>query len=337
MASKQIVRAVDVGYGNTKFIVDENGGCRLFPSLAPRADVHRECGGLYRQRQTTEVWVDGKPYEVGPDSTLFPEIPVLHADYIETPEYRALLFGALDAMQLQRIDLLVTGLPVHLHASRSQRLQQILTGAHTIRPEVTIDVREVAVVSQPLGGFFAHSRRDGNWTIASDRTYLLVDPGYVTFDWLVTRGMQELPGLSGSVQSGVSECLRQVERALNENLGDAYTNLRRIDDGLRCGSFRLRGKTIDLEPYRVHADAVVEHALRALKNRVGIGHEIDEIVLVGGGAPFFQAGLRKAFPNYPLQIVEDSIFANVRGFQAIGEILQQRKSKAPAKKVAHAG
>jgi plasmid segregation protein ParM len=132
--------------------------------------------------------------------------------------------------------------------------------------------------------------------------------------------------LSGSVECGVSEYLKSIEAQLNWQWGESYSNLRRLDEGLRQGHFRLKGRTIDLEPYRVQADGVVSRALRALRNKVGAGQEIDEIVLVGGGGPFFLAGLKAAFPEHPLHQVQDPVFANVRGFQLIGEALRKRKA-----------
>lgn len=322
--SAPIVRAIDIGYGNVKLTVNDEGEARAFPSLAPRAQVQRSPGGLGRARRTSQVWVDGQVFEVGPDTVLFSDIPVLHADYTETAEYRALLYGALEMMQVEQIDLLVTGLPVHLHDTRAARLKQLLKGEHNLRPGLTVKVMQAAVVMQPLGGFVAHVHAvRGDWLRSQERTYLLIDPGFFSFDWMVTRGMQEVPGLSGSVAGAVAECLRCIEEALNRGLGEAYSNLRRLDAGLRSGQFRFKGQCIDLEPYREYAQPVVDSALRALRNRVGAGEEIDEIVLAGGGAPYFLAGVRASFPQHPLQMVHEPMLANVRGFQIIGKILLQ--------------
>lgn len=98
MPSPFSVRSVDVGHRNTKIIIDDQKTCRVIPSLAPRADAHRARTTFMRDRRTSVVLVDGKAYEVGEDAGLFlASAPVLHRDYIETPEYRALLYGALDA------------------------------------------------------------------------------------------------------------------------------------------------------------------------------------------------------------------------------------------------
>src|SRR3984893_15149243 len=114
MSTPLICRAVDIGYWNLKFTLDETGTCQLFPSIAVRSQPERKTVSPLPQRRTSIVWVDGQAFEVGPDTTLFSEAPILHADYSETLEYRALLYAALDAMQVTRIDMLITGLPVQL-------------------------------------------------------------------------------------------------------------------------------------------------------------------------------------------------------------------------------
>lgn len=324
MPSKAVVRAIDVGYGTTKFTTDDSLNCAIFPSLAPHADLHRDRARLYRDRRTSEVWVDGLAYEVGPDSTLFSDTPVLHGDYTTTPQYRALLYGALEAMRLERVDLLMTGLPVRMHRAGSERLKRLLVGTHCIRPGRIVEVIQAMVVMQPLGGFLAYSHERGGWSIAREQQYLLVDPGYFTFDWMVTRGMMEVPGLSNSVECGMSEYLRVIEDHLNHDLGTTYSNPRKIDESLRRGTFRLHGQRVNLQPYRERADTVPRRAVDVLRNHVGSGADIDEIVLVGGGAPFFAAALSEAFPRHTIRPVADPILANVRGFQLIGNVLSER-------------
>ena len=321
----RVYRALDIGYRNTKVIVDDERTCRIIPSLAPAADAHRGGTTLMRERRTSLVYVDGKAYEVGDDAGLFLSTEsVLHRDYVETPEYRAIFYGALEAMQVPTIDLLVTGLPVHLYDTRWERLRNLLRGRHEIRPGVTVDVREVAVTIQPLGSLVAYSHERGAWQGHADKTFLVVDPGYFTFDWLVTRGLKELPGKSGSVECGMSEYVRYIEERLSDHLKQVHTSLRRVDEGLRSNDFRVHGRRVDLEPFQYEAEVIVDRAIGALRNRVGTGQEIDQIIVAGGGAPFFLAGLNRAFPQHPVHVVKDPVSANVRGFQLIGELFGRR-------------
>jgi plasmid segregation protein ParM len=291
-----------------------------------RSQPERKAVSPLPQRRTSIVWVDSQAFEVGPDTTLFSEVPILHADYSETLEYRALLYAALDAMQVTRIDMLITGLPVQLHQSRGLRLKESLIGRHTIRPGKTIEIADAAVVCQPLGGFVAHTDERGGWSTAHSRTTLLVDPGAFTFDWMLTRGLHEIPGKKSSVEWGVSEILKSVQQHLSDDFGEMCWNLRRIDEGLRQGQIRIKGRQVDLAPYRMQAEAVATHAVRLMRNHIGSEHAIDEIVVVGGGAALFLPSLRNEFPDRPLHLVTEGVFANVRGFQSIGNTLKSRKA-----------
>jgi plasmid segregation protein ParM len=327
MASHSVVRALDVGYGNTKFVLDDRGTCRLFPSLAPRANPKRSLGGPLAERRTRTVTVDGSIFQVGPDSVLFPDGPVLHRDYIDTPEYRALVYGALDAMQVLHIDILVTGLPVYLHDSRAQRLKDLLTGRHSIREDSAVEIDHVLVVAQPVGGLIAHMHECEDWSHDPERIRLHVDPGLFSLDWFVTQGTVELPSLSGSFEGGVCEVLKEVAQQLSNDCGESFANLRRLDAGLREGHFVLRGQPFDLEPYRAIAALATRRIVRLMRDRLlSCVPNIAEIILMGGGALYFEGALREEFPGCTVQTVRDPIFANVRGFQLIGKTLRQRKA-----------
>jgi plasmid segregation protein ParM len=322
------IRGLDIGYGRTKFSGSSAGAYESFPSLAPPA-ANRGCDShVITGRRTVEVWVDGSPYEVGPDTTLFAsEVPVLHERYIETPQYRALFFGALDSMRLERIDLLVTGVPVHQFTSHAARLKELLTGTHTIRPGTTVEVVDVMVAIQPIGGLIAYTREVAGWEQRKDLTYLTIDPGYFTFDWIVTKGLNEIPGKSGSIPGGVSQYLTCVQGELSRKSGLYCHDLGRLDVGLRGGKFQMSGQEIDLQPFRARAEGVTERAVRAMCNRVDIGQHIDQIVLVGGGCEYFLPALQRTFPNRDIHVVKEPGFANVRGFHLFGRLISAKQGK----------
>jgi hypothetical protein len=69
MAKLEVVRAVDVGYGNTKYVLEHQHGseivCALFPSLAPQASHSPDLGvGVLKRRNSVTVEVNGIRYEV---------------------------------------------------------------------------------------------------------------------------------------------------------------------------------------------------------------------------------------------------------------------------------
>jgi len=62
MTTSQAVRAIDVGFGNTKFVLNPAASgiqCSLFPSLAPLATNDDLTGGVLQKRNTVVVEVNG--------------------------------------------------------------------------------------------------------------------------------------------------------------------------------------------------------------------------------------------------------------------------------------
>ena len=127
-----VVRAVDVGFGYTKYVRHVDGNvitCNHFPSVAEASIIdpaERSWGG---PRDTIAVRVDKMFYEAGPDIDLAlgnfrPQLPRTD-DYLRSPEYLALMRIAMDYMQVDTIDLLVVGLPVGLYAAKKSALERL--------------------------------------------------------------------------------------------------------------------------------------------------------------------------------------------------------------------
>jgi plasmid segregation protein ParM len=104
-----IVRAIDVGYGNTKYttlVTPDNISCGIFPSLAPQAAGGPDLAlGLMQGRNTVVVDVNGVNYEVGFDAELAQDTNhgrVLDPDYSMTDAHMALIRGALYYMAVEK-------------------------------------------------------------------------------------------------------------------------------------------------------------------------------------------------------------------------------------------
>lgn len=67
-----IARAIDVGYGNTKFTTansNKNYGCEFFPSIAPTSiNEVTIAGGMMSNSEFVNVEVAGKFYAVGKEA-----------------------------------------------------------------------------------------------------------------------------------------------------------------------------------------------------------------------------------------------------------------------------
>lgn len=137
MNATPVVRAVDLGFGNAKFVIDHPPGgaiqCRSFPSLAPSAARSTVSGGFLENPDTVVVESQNRRYEVGPGVGVTRDgcdHRILHHDYMRTPEYLALMRGVFHYMQAPSIDLLVVGLPVGHIQGRAQELERLIVGNH---------------------------------------------------------------------------------------------------------------------------------------------------------------------------------------------------------------
>ena len=321
----QTVRAVDVGYGNTKYVMaraEREIRCAMFPSLAPVAPQLELATGMGMTRDTVTVEVDGVRYEVGPGARLglkAHHTRILHGDYVQTPEYLALLRGALAYMQVAQLDLLVVGLPVGLMNSKAQALAQQLKGTHPVGDGREVVVRHVWTLAQPLGGFLDYAMGQGLYETLADQVNLIIDPGYYTVDWLTGLGLKVMPERTGSFAGGTHAILQTIARSVSEALGVAYTDIDAIDRALAQGRLRIGGREIDLAPHWRLAQARMHEAVNAIANSVGDGLDVNNIILVGGGAKFYEAAIRRRFAAPRLTVAPDPVFANVRGFQIAGE------------------
>lgn len=76
-----VVRAIDVGYGNTKFTSLETSSdiqCGVFPSLAPQASVGPDlAAGLMQRRNTVLVEVGGAEFFKDVLAAKFPQHEII--------------------------------------------------------------------------------------------------------------------------------------------------------------------------------------------------------------------------------------------------------------------
>lgn len=320
-----IIRSVDVGYGNVKYVAsrtDEGIRCKMFPSWAPLASDLALDSGMRRTRDTTIVEVDEVRYEIGPDSRLglkAHNVRILNNDYATSQEYLALLRGALSYMHVSEIHLLVVGLPVSLMNGRAQSLIRRLKGVHRLADGRSVHVHHVWALAQPLGGFYDHALGQGAADMLSDQVNLIIDPGYYTVDWLTTFGAKVMPERTGSFPGGVHAILQAMARGIGEQLGVSFTDIDAIDRALINGKLRLGGQTLDLSPHWQRAQPRVHEVMNAIANSVGDALDVENVILVGGGARLFEPVLRKRFHAARVIVAPEPIFANVRGFQAAGE------------------
>lgn len=332
------IRAIDVGYGNTKYSLSHSREgqipCGVFPSIVAPAAPADYSGGAIGRRNTVVVEVGNSAYEVGPDAELVTgthTIRVLHGQFATTSEYLALLRGALSYSEVERVDLLVVGLPVSYLSDRAAALRSLVEGAHLLSSTRTVHVAKVLVLAQPLGGLAYHAMTHGTYGRFLQSRNLIIDPGFFTVDWMTTKGLQPLPKRCGSFAGGVHALVRAMTSAIASDLRTPLDELPPLDAALREGHFTLFGRRIPLKAQHLEsARGVADEAAHAIANSVGAGRDIETIVLVGGGAELFRDAITRRFPHHAVHIVPEPVFANVRGFQLIGEEVVRRSQASAA-------
>ena len=321
-----IVRAVDVGSGNTKYVTGVVGSdirCASFPSLAyPSSSDSSALPGAER-RKTVCIPVGPLYYEVGPDIQLAADTfraKQLHDDYTESPEYMALLRGALAMMKLPQIDLLVVGLPVALLALKKIAMERAMTGTHQLAGGRAVTVRKALAVAQPQRALVHYAAEHEKMATIGSELSLVIDPGARTFDWLVCRGMRLVQKQSHSINRGMADVMRLIAAEISRDIGTPYRDIDAIDLALRAGkSPVIFQKPYDIKRHLPIAESVAQQAVSTMRQWIETPERLQNIILVGGGAFLFRKAVKAAFPKHRIHEVKEPLFANVRGFQLAGQ------------------
>lgn len=321
-----IVRAVDVGSGNTKFVTGVVGNeirCASFPSVAYPSSGETPHWPASERRKTVCIPVGPLFYEVGPDVGLAADTfraKQLHDEYTESPEYMALLRGALSMMKVSHIDLLIVGLPVALFSLKKSALEKTMAGEHQIGGGKTVTVAKAMAVAQPQGALVHYAAEHKKMATIGTEQSLVIDPGSRTFDWLVTRGMRLVQKQSHSINRGMSDVLRLLAAEISKDVGSPYRDYDAIDLALRFGkSPVIFQKPYDMGRHLPLAESVAQQAVSTMRQWIETPESLQNIILVGGGAFLFKKAVKAAFPKHRIHEVKEPMFANVRGFQLAGQ------------------
>lgn len=320
-----IIRALDIGYGACKYVhgIQRNGDPLVdsFPSIVKQFNGSKD--SLITHKNTCVITINGQRYEAGKDmDAAFDGASnrTLHGDFIETDEYLVLLRTALHYIGQSTIDLLVVGLPVSYIDAKSGSLRKLIIGTHQVNDQ-QITVKDIHVVPQPIGGFMSMVKTNNIApNIVKAQRNLLIDPGFFTVDYITARGLKEISNLSGSSPYGVHALLARICKHISKDFKINYDNISSVDEGLHTGYFSLFGKEVNLDKYVKKSLSVFQPAINEICNKIGDGREVGKIILVGGGAKYFEPLLKKAFPQHAIIKCESPQFSNVLGFQFIGEL-----------------
>lgn len=328
------VHVIEVGFGNCSVVtgVDKETAkpnILCFSSIVAKVNESKNDlnSGLTR-KNTVQVEVDSVLYEIGPDAHLAVGSDsgrVLNSEYIRSSQYKALLFGSMAYIENETIDLLVLGLPVNTWKNRGE-LKELAMGTHTVNGK-TYEVKDVWCIPQPLGGLLQYSANlsSEEFTKLQTKNILSFDPGMLTADWLVSRGLITNDSRSDAVDKGMSTVLRAVADELKTVFKLDRLSTELVDDGFwrHPGKIRLFGKEYSFpvceDEHGISfnclpaINAATDAAVTDMRNLVGDGADIQLIILMGGAAGVYQSAVEKAYPRHQVITLENSLTAICEG------------------------
>lgn len=344
MSNTLVVRSVDVGYGHVKFVdgYREDGTLCVdsFPSQSPVSSGAQLKSVSMQKRDTFLVPVGKHVFEVGKGVAgalrAQHETAILDAKFALSDAYSARLMGALNYMapdlQDNAIDFLKLGLPMTTYLDLHEKLSHRFTGDLVInmRGDV-LTVRHCEVFPQPFGGYASFLAAN---QFSTPPRVLVIDPGYNTVDCFVCRGMEANELQCSATTLGMSTVMKDAAARIIKAIDtDAHVSavVRLIDRTLMTDvPLEVCGIPVDLNEFLSAGSAIIDEAAQAVKNSVGSGEDINAIVLTGGGAQLYADAVKRHFTQ-PVTILNEPAFANVRGFQALGEAQAESAQRAMSK------
>jgi plasmid segregation protein ParM len=321
------VLGIDIGYSNLKLAYGQQGTepkVALRPAGAAPADRMGEKIGDNGEEDFLRVLVNDVPFVAGisPDrAELWSR--ELHENYPSTDSYRALFHAGMLLSEFDKIDLVVTGLPVnqYLNPELRERLSGQMQGEHQITPRRKITVNKVKVVPQPVGGFVDYVWSLPDASEIEDSRVLVVDPGFFSVDWvLISNGELRRQSCGTSLEAS-SVILDEAARLIAEDFG-GNVGRERIEHALRNGlaHVRLFGERVEVAPFlKKAADKVGPIVTARLRESLRKENaSADMVLLVGGGAGFFENAVKDAFPQLKVSTPDSPVYANARGFWRMG-------------------
>lgn len=328
------IGAIDIGYGNTKYLsgIKENGDLDLgiFPSITPIAPAQNMTGGFLGKRDTKIIELEGMRYEVGKDADLTANntdtTRNLNENYIFSDQYKVLFYGALLHMNKTHYDCLVLGLPVN-NMRNAEKLAELFKGEHKINGEYTVNIDHIIVVPQPLGGFYDIAITHKQYFSFINETNLIIDTGYLTYDFLTLSGLKPLENRSDALKGGMSRVLNTIAKSISTKFNINYTDYSAIDKAIRNpqkienaeGVFetkrllKIAGTPEDLTEHITRSAPAIENSIAHMHNVVQNYNDIDNIMLVGGCDNVFEKKIKESLKRDILK-TKNSVYSNVTGF-----------------------
>lgn len=337
-------RSVDVGYQNVKFSKGRKREgdsveieCGLFAAFAPTVAATQLLSAQgTQQADALLVGVNGNNYMVGNRAKSYTRnVQARHVDpkYCMSDPYYAMFLGALHyiaedagAGQEAIIDTLGVGLPLNTYSANFEALAEKLTGEHLIGPlggpvVRRVTVRHVEVMVQPHGALLNYGARPKN---SLDGVTLVVDVGGGTLDWVLLDEDREIAWTrSGSFPQAMLHISQMIAEQIEEGLSRDIAAMTAIDKAVRHRdtSFKIGPNVHEMQQFRTLVDSALDQSVKAMLEKTQSLTTVSRILFTGGGAAVYREYMERQYKQWKraMEIDDEPVFANVRGFQVAAE------------------
>ena len=334
--------SAEIGYGTSSVVFNEGDkmfSTITFPSLPIKLKNTKDLsGGLFDgavQKSNVLVSHNDMKFEVGPNicsTSGRMTTRVLNDNYVQSEQYQVLLKGALLLQPHNKIDCLALGLPVNRLGLKEELEQSISKLSFEDR---CFQIKNIWIIAQPFAALLHHveQKSENGLSFLKGKSYLTLDIGYLTFDYIVTNGMHINSEMSGACDLGMSVLIREITEHLKTTFSLNDLNSELINQAFELGKLKLFGKEYSFPKHEggdVSFDVmplITKHMQRAVNeviNIVGQGEQLSGIVICGGASSYLEPVVKNAFKF--LETDTYGIDAVAKGLQ-YGAILKSLKAK----------
>lgn len=318
---------IDLGYANTKIF---DGSPYVFPSIVgtPEDATFRATGS----GEAFQITYDKKNYNVGESAVEQSVVSYRQEDrdWYKSKDYMVLFMAALSKAFHQSDEAqIVTGLPINFYEADKDELEARLTGIQHIqrpdKPLISVNVSRCRVIPQPMGTLI-DAGLDENGAIVDAEVATshigVIDIGGKTTNLLHANKMSDVRPESASVEIGGWDIVRAARPVIENVARGAKLKDHDISNAVRTRSIQYKGTALDLSNQLngCLTDFAVAIASKAKEFWPGQGAELNAIFLSGGGAQLIGDLVKNYFDHPRIEVVQDSMFSNVRGYYKLGKL-----------------
>lgn len=313
---------INIGYGHTKLRTDEQ--YLQYATVYHEAD--KSMSGLMgsQERNTLSVEVEGIQYEVGADAALLSinkDVKTVFEHWGDSLQYRIFMQTVLDILAQEREGewRVVVGMPVAQYRREDYRKELVAAWQklHHTRHGV-VHITKALAVPEPLGAYYYYGNDYDPANAILQKQVTFLDGGYFTFDWITAARGHLVDSQCDSTNVGAYRLLKLLQSKLK-----ARIDLVRLEAAVISGQpITVKGKQVSLDgPLRESLAIVCGELAGELRSKLGEANGTDEIFVCGGSGAMFMDGVRQAFPEHKVTLLEQAQRANAIGYYYIAQNL----------------